>query len=154
MSIFNRFAKDESGATAIEYGLIAALVSVAIIAVLGTLGNNLNATFQSVCRPAGHDAAADPDPIGAGRRRHLRPPMPHPIAGGASWTIIEKKQSREQITDFLGSRRWFARTLRLAAATDGGTSIEYALLAGLIAMVILGGSATSARPWSRCPCRH
>ncbi len=48
MSIFNRFAKDESGATAIEYGLIAALVSVAIIAVLGTLGGNLKATFQSV----------------------------------------------------------------------------------------------------------
>jgi len=48
MSIFNRFVKDESGATAIEYGLIAALVSVAIIAVLGTLGDNLKATFQTV----------------------------------------------------------------------------------------------------------
>ena len=48
MSIFNRFAKDESGATAIEYGLIAALVSVAIIAMLSTLGTNLNATFKTV----------------------------------------------------------------------------------------------------------
>lgn len=48
MSIFRRFVKDDSGATAIEYGLIAALVSVAIIAILSTLGNNLNATFKAV----------------------------------------------------------------------------------------------------------
>ena len=43
-----RFVKDESGATAIEYGLIAAGISVAIIAVVSTLGTNLNATFTSV----------------------------------------------------------------------------------------------------------
>ncbi len=48
MSLFNRFIKDESGATAIEYGLIAALVSVAIIIVLGTVGTNLTAVFQKV----------------------------------------------------------------------------------------------------------
>jgi pilus assembly protein Flp/PilA len=48
MSTFRRFVKDDSGATAIEYGLIAALVSVAIIVALGTLGNNLNATFTAV----------------------------------------------------------------------------------------------------------
>jgi pilus assembly protein Flp/PilA len=48
MSMFRRFVKDDSGATAIEYGLIAALVSVAIIVALGTLGNNLNATFTEV----------------------------------------------------------------------------------------------------------
>ena len=48
MSSFRRFVKDESGATAIEYGLIAALVSVACIIVLGTLGNNLELTFNSV----------------------------------------------------------------------------------------------------------
>jgi pilus assembly protein Flp/PilA len=48
MSMFRRFVKDESGATAIEYGLIAALVSVAIIVALGTLGDNLNATFSEV----------------------------------------------------------------------------------------------------------
>jgi pilus assembly protein Flp/PilA len=45
---FNRFAKDESGATAIEYGLIAALIAVALITILGTLGTNLNTTFKSV----------------------------------------------------------------------------------------------------------
>lgn len=44
----SRFAKDESGATAIEYGLIAAIISVAIIGVLGTVGDNLNTTFQSI----------------------------------------------------------------------------------------------------------
>ncbi len=40
--------KDESGATAIEYGLIAALVAVATIAALGTLGDGLVATFTDV----------------------------------------------------------------------------------------------------------
>jgi pilus assembly protein Flp/PilA len=48
MSTFRKFVKDDSGATAIEYGLIAALVSVAIIAMLTTLGTNLNATFKTV----------------------------------------------------------------------------------------------------------
>jgi pilus assembly protein Flp/PilA len=48
MSMFRRFVKDDSGATAIEYGLIAALVSVAIIVALGSLGNNLEATFNAV----------------------------------------------------------------------------------------------------------
>jgi pilus assembly protein Flp/PilA len=48
MSTIRKFLKDESGATAIEYGLIAALVSVAIIAMLTLLGENLNATFKAV----------------------------------------------------------------------------------------------------------
>jgi pilus assembly protein Flp/PilA len=43
-----RFANNESGATAIEYGLIAAGIAVAIVVVLGTVGLNLTATFQSV----------------------------------------------------------------------------------------------------------
>jgi pilus assembly protein Flp/PilA len=43
-----RFLKNESGATAIEYGLIAAGISVAIIAVVNGLGMQLNATFTSV----------------------------------------------------------------------------------------------------------
>ena len=43
-----RFMKDEAGATAIEYGLIAAGISVAIIAVVQGLGVNLNTTFGSV----------------------------------------------------------------------------------------------------------
>ena len=42
------FLKDEAGATAIEYGLIAAGISVAIIAVVQGLGTKLNATFTSV----------------------------------------------------------------------------------------------------------
>jgi pilus assembly protein Flp/PilA len=48
MSIFKSFIKDESGATAIEYGLIAAGISVAIIAVVQGLGSKLNTTFTSV----------------------------------------------------------------------------------------------------------
>ena len=46
--LFKRFAQDESGATAIEYGLIAALVAVAIITALTTLGTDLTNTFTSV----------------------------------------------------------------------------------------------------------
>jgi pilus assembly protein Flp/PilA len=48
MSTIRKFLKDESGATAIEYGLIAALVSVAIIGMLSLLGNSLSNTFQTV----------------------------------------------------------------------------------------------------------
>lgn len=43
-----RFCNDEAGATAIEYGLIAALVSVAAIGALTTLGGNLNTMFGTV----------------------------------------------------------------------------------------------------------
>ena len=48
MKIFTRFVKDESGATAIEYGLIAACISVAIIAVVQGVGTKLNTTFTQV----------------------------------------------------------------------------------------------------------
>ena len=48
MSRFARFLRDESGATAIEYGLIAAGIAVAIITVVGSLGSSLNTTFTSV----------------------------------------------------------------------------------------------------------
>jgi pilus assembly protein Flp/PilA len=48
MKTLVKFAKDESGATAIEYGLIAAGISVAIIAVVQGLGSKLNTTFTSV----------------------------------------------------------------------------------------------------------
>jgi pilus assembly protein Flp/PilA len=47
-NLVSRFVKDESGATAIEYGLIAAGISVAIIAVVKGLGTKLNTTFTSV----------------------------------------------------------------------------------------------------------
>lgn len=43
-----RFGKDQSGATAIEYGLIAAGISIAIIATVNALGTQLNNTFSSV----------------------------------------------------------------------------------------------------------
>jgi len=43
-----RFLQDETGATAIEYGLIAAGIAVAIIVAVQTLGTNLNTTFSSV----------------------------------------------------------------------------------------------------------
>ena len=48
MKIVNRFLNDESGATAIEYGLIAALISVGIIAAATTLGNGLSNLFTGI----------------------------------------------------------------------------------------------------------
>ena len=47
-TLFTRFATDESGATAIEYGLIAALIAVAAISAMTTLGTKLTSTFQTV----------------------------------------------------------------------------------------------------------
>jgi pilus assembly protein Flp/PilA len=44
----SRFLKDESGATAIEYGLIVALIAVVIIAAVTTIGTKLNNTFNTV----------------------------------------------------------------------------------------------------------
>ena len=43
-----RFVKDESGATAIEYGLIAALVAVVLVTALGAMGTKLSGTFSTV----------------------------------------------------------------------------------------------------------
>jgi pilus assembly protein Flp/PilA len=48
MSKFAGFIRDEKGATAIEYGLIAAGIAVAIISVVASLGSSLNTTFGSV----------------------------------------------------------------------------------------------------------
>ena len=47
-NIFKQFIADESGATAIEYGLIAAGISLAIIAVVNGLGTKLNTKFTSI----------------------------------------------------------------------------------------------------------
>jgi pilus assembly protein Flp/PilA len=48
MNIINRFIRDESGATAIEYGLIAALIAVVIIGAVTTVGSKLNLVFVEV----------------------------------------------------------------------------------------------------------
>ena len=66
MILLNKFLRDESGATAIEYGLIAAGISVAIIAVVNGIGDKLNTTFTS------SQDAAEVIPsglVGAKRRR-------------------------------------------------------------------------------------
>ena len=47
-NLFARFVKAESGATAIEYGLIAALIALAIITGAGALGNAINAKFTAI----------------------------------------------------------------------------------------------------------
>ena len=55
-SSFENFLADESGATAIEYGLIAALISIAIVSILPSVGSKLTATFTSI------DSALTPKP--------------------------------------------------------------------------------------------
>ncbi len=47
-NFFARFAKDESGATAIEYGLIAALIAVVLIGALGALGGSAKTKFNEI----------------------------------------------------------------------------------------------------------
>ena len=53
MKLISRFFKDESGATAIEYGLIAALIAVVIIGAVTTLGTGISGTFGSVSAELG-----------------------------------------------------------------------------------------------------
>ena len=48
IDLIGRFVRDESGATAIEYGLIAALISIVIITAVTLVGGNLSTTFQGV----------------------------------------------------------------------------------------------------------
>jgi pilus assembly protein Flp/PilA len=47
-NIITRFVKDQSGATAIEYGLIASLIAVAVITAVTAVGNNLSRTFNNI----------------------------------------------------------------------------------------------------------
>ena len=47
-NLFARFVRDESGATAIEYGLIAALIAVVVIGAVQLVGTNLSGTFNTV----------------------------------------------------------------------------------------------------------
>ena len=60
MNTLSRFVSDESGATAIEYGLIAALISVGIIAAATTLGDGLSSLFEGIGGRL-ENAAASPD---------------------------------------------------------------------------------------------
>ncbi len=48
LTIFSKLVRDESGATAIEYGLIASLISVVIIVAVTAVGTNLSSTFSTV----------------------------------------------------------------------------------------------------------
>ena len=60
MNTVARFMNDESGATAIEYGLIAALIAVGIIAAATTLGNSLSGLFNRISDQLNSDRPAAP----------------------------------------------------------------------------------------------
>ncbi len=47
-ALFDKFVKDEDGATAIEYGLIAALIAVAVIAAVSAVGTSVSTTFSEI----------------------------------------------------------------------------------------------------------
>lgn len=57
-----RFLRDEEGVTAIEYGLIAALIAVVIIVAAGAVGTNLEAVFQYIADQLGGAVPAAPTP--------------------------------------------------------------------------------------------
>ena len=57
MHLMRRFAAEEGGATAIEYGLIAALIAVVIIAGATTLGGNVGLTFNTIANNVGGTAS-------------------------------------------------------------------------------------------------
>src|SRR4029453_16844813 len=71
MSLFKSFLRNESGATAIEYGLIAAGISVAIIAVVNGLGTKLNGSFSSLSGQLKEEASDAWLRRGSGRHRGL-----------------------------------------------------------------------------------
>ncbi len=53
MNVIATFLSDERGSTAVEYGLILSLIAVAVIVTLGTLGQNIASTFQTVAAELG-----------------------------------------------------------------------------------------------------
>lgn len=61
MKLFKQLVRDEAGATAIEYGLIAALIAVAAMTALSTIGDELETTFDSVGNEL--KTANTPDPL-------------------------------------------------------------------------------------------
>ena len=65
-TFINKFAKDESGATAIEYGLIAALIAVVIIGALHLLGGNMSTAFTSVANAVGGGGGGEAEGGGEG----------------------------------------------------------------------------------------
>ncbi len=58
MTAMKAFWNDEEGATAIEYGLIAALIAVVILAAVSTIGTNLNTVFEKIGKCIGGDKAS------------------------------------------------------------------------------------------------
>ncbi|TIO05876.1 Flp family type IVb pilin [Mesorhizobium sp.] len=61
-NLIARFVKDESGATAIEYGLIAALIALAIMVGAGALGNSINDKFENIADTLNNAGTTTPAP--------------------------------------------------------------------------------------------
>ncbi|MRS97851.1 Flp family type IVb pilin [Ralstonia pickettii] len=52
-----KFLRDEQGATAVEYGMIAGLIAAAIVTIVTTLGTKLNVVFSTICKAVNNNAA-------------------------------------------------------------------------------------------------
>jgi pilus assembly protein Flp/PilA len=114
-----RFWNDESGATAVEYGLMVALIAVVIIAAVTALGRTRRDTFQDVADEVSRELIATGM---AGAK--IGPGIPSPVPRNP-----QRSKSRERRMTTLLSRLW--------QDNSGATAVEYALMAGLIAVVIV-----------------
>ncbi|TXH36798.1 MAG: Flp family type IVb pilin [Rhodospirillaceae bacterium] len=66
LKLVRKFKKEKSGVTAIEYGLIAALIAVAIITAVGTIGSDLKAKFEEIATKLGGGAGTEAPPSDPG----------------------------------------------------------------------------------------
>ena len=114
-NLFHRFIADQSGVTAIEYGLIAALIAVVIITAVKLVGTDLTGHIQRHRRQFGLITSA--------------PPVWRPDFGGCQTRASGGARTKE----------WLMRHLlrRFIDDQSGVTAIEYGLIAALIAVVII-----------------
>ena len=123
--LFAHFVKDESGATAIEYGLIAALIALAIVVGAGALGNALNAQFEAVA-----------DQLNAATPRNLmqlRLSQEGRMTSGLPALADAQNISRR-------SSGMSSLVATFFKDESGATAIEYGLIVALIALTMIVGA--------------
>ena len=134
-TMLSRFAKDESGATAIEYGLIATLIGVAIIAAATTLGTKLNAIFTLHRRPS------SPPPRKATKRRaQARRPrfaLVWPASRACRLSGPHGSGRAASNTDLRTEPRDGPRSARFLRDCSGSTALEYAVIGSLVSIAMV-----------------
>ena len=130
-NLLTRYIKDESGATAIEYGLIAALIAVAMIVGAKAVGGAINNKFTEV---AG-DIATSQDYLG---RLKISGPL---LAARILWDFYKAENviNMQYLTCNIMSKTRM-KLVSFLADESGATAVEYALLLGVIALAVLGAA--------------